>query len=296
MGFLDSLKTLLSPSKQELVSAQAGPAAARSTQRATKKLAKKLERERARREREFPDWEEDRRAEWVTRVFETVAQQAQARVIRREDSVEVQAVDQGRQLRVCCGISRGTLSCDAKLTNQLGMLMLQQNPEVRRPKVIEGDAFAPSDNRVFLTDAIYFEENGMVQDRVFEALEPEVREAIVTFMMQYEICLLAVLPEELKILSLAPLHTLSHPEDVSRNFLKFAANLCALFETSPGVGWTPGVYFNEGERVEIGQHAPAGSSAVMANFTPTVTCDYCSSTVMLNMRSQCPNCGAPLSA
>ena len=307
MGFLDSIKNLFSSKPQQpapqaqgtapAAAAATAPAAAAPPAKLTpEQLAQKLERERAQRELDFWGWDEEKKAAWMTKTFESIAQQTEARVIRRADSIEIQAVEDGRHIRISCDISGGAVSCDAKLTNQLGMLILQHDPEVRRPEVIEGDAFAPADDRVFLSDTVFVEDNGMGQGKVVEALDPEVREAILTFMVQYRVPMLMVMPEELKIISIAPLPSLVHPEEVAKNFLKFAANLCALFETSPGVGWTPGVYFNEGERVEIGQHAPAGSSAVMANFTPTVTCDYCSSTVMLNMRSQCPNCGAPLSA
>ena len=97
---------------------------------------------------------------------------------------------------------------------------------------------------------------------VVRALDAQIQQAIWVFMDQYNIYAVVVAPQQFTITCGARLPLLDHPTEVARNFFKMAANLCDLFESADkGVGWTPGVYYKDGERVEMGERGERASCA-----------------------------------
>lgn len=224
---------------------------------------------------------------YVRERVEQVADRLGANVVERGgEYLDLQKLVDGRPFRTSFHVDAPWLpapSFEMAIENRRGLLSLMYE-EGAGPEAVDPDDLFTEESasaRYFVEEELYLDTD-FCEPRTYDELDFELRSALVE--LARESHYFHVLPEKIQSQYRHNLDEIDELATLIRRHERVYAGLAATFEgAEEWIGLEPGVYI-DGERVEAG------------GIAPTLTCSYCGAVSKLDEHSQCPNCGAPLSA
>lgn len=201
------------------------------------------------------------------------------------ESWELQLAVGGRPVRIQLDNTWLTPTTEARVQNTRGMLFLIHDPEAVPITSAPGDAWGDQrkDDRTFLAPNIYTEVEMCVP--VWNSLDERAKHDLVTFLTQHQLLACVVAPDIVTIRSRTALSDSPRIEATAGEMIRFVVQVAGMFEGAhQWIGFSAGN--PEGGGATYG-HPPEVRG-------PPVDCSFCNSSCLLNERSMCPNCGAPL--